>query len=383
MRLANIALYFEIDLIALAVVLVVLFYGWSTGAHRLEKKAFRTITLLCLLMVSTDIPLWLLDGARFPGARIVLQTAMLLFGISTVGIGGAWLMYCDARVIKDGNRRLRYILYTLPTIAGTIAALIGLRYGWFYYYDEQNVYHRGAAYLLNLSFVLIQIAGSGLMIIRRGRRMNRVERQDAHSLMFFLVPPLVAIIIQSMFYGMSLIPVGITISLLIAFVQRQGALITIDSLTGLNNGRAFEHYMERWFLEDSPDRLLYVAIVNADNFKAINTAFGHRAGDSALVRIGYVIRNACLRQDFVARISGDEFVVAGHRKDTYAIEALVRSIHRAVDSENKTGENPFELALSVGYAVYDPKVHKTLDELVSAADMEMYKAKALRHERIF
>lgn len=83
-----------------------------------------------------------------------------------------------------------------------------------------------------------------------------------------------------------------------------------DPLTGLPNRQAL---MER--LEEEAARCarrgrrFCVVFVDLDNFKLVNDALGHLAGDEALRRAAERLRRCVRRGDFVARYGGDEFVV--------------------------------------------------------------------------
>ncbi len=79
-----------------------------------------------------------------------------------------------------------------------------------------------------------------------------------------------------------------------------------DPLTALPNRRAFEDRMIELSAHGEDSALL---VIDVDEFKAINDAQGHDAGDALLVRLGQAIRGAVRAGDTVARIGGDEFTV--------------------------------------------------------------------------
>ncbi len=81
-----------------------------------------------------------------------------------------------------------------------------------------------------------------------------------------------------------------------------------DALTDLWNRRAFDDKM-REFIEDPSTRPLSLVLIDVDNFKAINDAFGHQAGDGALQQVAAKMRQATRKADVLARLGGDEFAV--------------------------------------------------------------------------
>ncbi len=80
-----------------------------------------------------------------------------------------------------------------------------------------------------------------------------------------------------------------------------------DALTGVGNRRAFDTWVARRTArhEDS----VCVLVVDVDNLKAVNDVGGHAAGDLILRSIATVLRAQSGRDDLVARVGGDEFVV--------------------------------------------------------------------------
>jgi diguanylate cyclase len=85
-----------------------------------------------------------------------------------------------------------------------------------------------------------------------------------------------------------------------------------DALTGLPNRRSLLPELGRMLARvQRDDRALVVAFVDLDAFKAVNDDRGHDAGDRLLVALARSLEASLRGGDLVARIGGDEFVVAG------------------------------------------------------------------------
>ena len=193
----------------------------------------------------------------------------------------------------------------------------------------------------------------------------------------FVIAPGLALLVQAMFYGVSLIPLGISGSLLLIFLQRIIGMITKDHLTGLDNRRAFERKLDEAIREATDHEKLFVMMVDANYFKTINDTYGHDAGDEALVHIAKTLQNACEEGDYVARVGGDEFVIIGTRESEEMVEELGWSINnRLEDKSRKTG---YLLSVSIGYEIYHYRTHKTGSELYKKADEKMYENKRQYH----
>ncbi len=84
-------------------------------------------------------------------------------------------------------------------------------------------------------------------------------------------------------------------------------LAAIDPLTGVNNRRILEWQIERRMTNASP---FFVVYLDLNEFKHINDALGHQAGDDLLMQFAGELRQSLRSTDLVGRLGGDEFVVA-------------------------------------------------------------------------
>jgi diguanylate cyclase (GGDEF)-like protein len=153
----------------------------------------------------------------------------------------------------------------------------------------------------------------------------------------------------------------------------ESRLARTDSLTGLANVRSFmEQTQLRRRQEDAqPFSVLYIDI---DNFKCLNDAYGHLAGDEFLRAVGQVVRETIRGGDEAARVGGDEFVIVVREVD--AITA--RSIAARLLARIRTLAERFPEAgvgASVGLVQFD-RFPAELEDILRRADAAMYRAKA-------
>jgi diguanylate cyclase (GGDEF)-like protein len=157
-------------------------------------------------------------------------------------------------------------------------------------------------------------------------------------------------------------------------LQRSAAfhLAMTDVLTGLENRRAMEIYLERQFAGAArQDRNVAVVIFDLDNFKGFNDRFGHAGGDEVLREFGAILRRKTRAMDLSARIGGEEFVsVLSGTPDGAAIFA-----QRVADDLAGRRFHGQVVTLSAGVAGYDPAQDSAAD-LLEAADRALYRAKA-------
>jgi diguanylate cyclase (GGDEF)-like protein len=129
------------------------------------------------------------------------------------------------------------------------------------------------------------------------------------------------------------------------------------------------------------NRPFQVVMLDLDEFKAVNDTFGHKAGDMMLKEISKVMREQLREYDFLARYAGDEFVAVVPETPGFPIEELCRRIEQAVlDFSLPVGnKGSARVGISIGAACY-PRDGETLDQVLIAADHNMYATKAA-HKR--
>jgi diguanylate cyclase (GGDEF)-like protein/PAS domain S-box-containing protein len=147
-----------------------------------------------------------------------------------------------------------------------------------------------------------------------------------------------------------------------------------DPLTGLANRTLLrdrlEHALARSQREE--EHATGVLFVDLDNFKQVNDAYGHAAGDAVLVELGRRLRGAVRPADTVARLGGDEFVIVCEEVDADDVLALGHRLLTAVSEPLTMAGVQYELTASIGIALgrTDP------DALLGDADAAVYQAKA-------
>ena len=150
---------------------------------------------------------------------------------------------------------------------------------------------------------------------------------------------------------------------------------TTDGLTGLANHKRFYQILERelWRTRRYGGQISLI-MVDVDNLKKINDAYGHRAGDKVIRQIGRKIRE-CIRQiDTPARYGGDEFAIilpnTSLRDATVVAERMVDSVSRSPITWKK---EQIGLSISVGLGQYGSDTSP--EDITSRSDQALYTAK--------
>lgn len=148
-----------------------------------------------------------------------------------------------------------------------------------------------------------------------------------------------------------------------------------DPLTEIYNRRSLDDIAGRLISHARRRQApLTFLMVDADNFKQINTRFGHLTGDYVLAEIAGILRASIRGSDAAIRYGGDEFLVL--LADTTAIGAqnVIERIKNELNNWNNAKHlEDFKISLSIGSAEWHEG--ETLDEMLDGADRRMYEHK--------
>ncbi|HJS11951.1 diguanylate cyclase [Sphingopyxis sp.] len=156
-----------------------------------------------------------------------------------------------------------------------------------------------------------------------------------------------------------------------------------DTLTAMPNRAAFDEQLaERIRSAEGRGDRFALLFIDADNFKAANDNFGHAAGDTVLVALSACIKGTLRKDDFAARIGGDEFIVIIDPLGADTIPDDLANRIRACVSQPIAlpGGESYRAAVSVGVAIFpDDGINATA--LLTAADAAMYADKLTNRSR--
>lgn len=161
-------------------------------------------------------------------------------------------------------------------------------------------------------------------------------------------------------------------------------LATTDSLTGLHNRRFLDENLNSVFaLAKRHGDPLCLVLMDIDNFKQINDAYGHVAGDAVLKQLADLIRLGIRDSDISARLGGDEFAFVLPRTNVqqgsiFASGLLEKS--RAHDFKLPDGKI-LSVTLSMGVTQLTDDIH-SIEALFGAADRALYQSKHRGRNRV-
>ncbi|MGD8639375.1 MAG: diguanylate cyclase [Gammaproteobacteria bacterium] len=156
-----------------------------------------------------------------------------------------------------------------------------------------------------------------------------------------------------------------------------------DPLTKLGNRRSFFHSASTSLAQTlRQNEHFSIIILDIDHFKRINDTYGHQAGDVVLQQLAMVLSTAIREGDSLARIGGEEFVVASPYTNRLAAIVLSERLRKAVEASEFVFEgNRIPVTISLGIASMTA-AGDDIDRLLAVADSRLYLAKQKGRNRI-
>ncbi len=154
-----------------------------------------------------------------------------------------------------------------------------------------------------------------------------------------------------------------------------------DGLTGLANRRLLLDRMEQAIARAKHhSHMGGLLFLDLDNFKTINDSLGHKVGDELLCQVAQRLQAAASREDTVARMGGDDFVILLPEVDddpevtAKDVQEFAEKCRDSISMSYHVDGHDLHITLSIGVALF-PMGAETADDLLKQADTAMYRAK--------
>ncbi|MDF2921185.1 MAG: domain S-box [Paenibacillaceae bacterium] len=223
--------YVQTSVIGLAVTIVICFHMFRRNRPKTElRNIFLCLLLSNMLLLLLEMLLNILTGSDWAAAHWLLPAIVCVFYIMNPVPEALWIFYLDAVIRRNeqqGMSRRTAVVICLPLLMNTALSLASLSGGGLFYVDDSNVYQRGPYFLLMPAMCYIYLLYYlALVVLKR----KSVSSQEFRALLFAALPPLAAGLLQSMFFGLSILWVALSFSLLIIYLNLQSEQVYMEMI---------------------------------------------------------------------------------------------------------------------------------------------------------
>ena len=351
----------------------------TRGKHRYGDVCFIMLICIGITCAIAETVSFYVDGNSDGALRIINFAINTLLYSCTATVSVLWVFYTDLK-LNNNPKRLKTVFAPMVIFwAALIGLLVGNIFGQYLFsIDANNVYKREPMGYTFYVFLLISFVVSIVLYVKRYIQHGRAQ---FFPIWMFLSPVIASVIIQALYYGISLAWLGCAIGLTGLYINVQSKMSMVDCLTQIYNRTYIEHKLVSMKMHQ---KAAYCGIMlDIDYFKEINDTFGHSIGDEALEEAASLLVKATDRNSIPFRFAGDEFIIIVREKngDLNKLEERAIEIENRVREETKNFNNsyrrPYRIEFSMGHCIYDKKLPD--DDFFRSMDEAMYKEKEAHH----
>lgn len=361
---------------------IILFKIHSGVNKQLSQVYLGNLTFVMMLYFLAEIFWAIVDGGIVASTRPLLYLSNIFTYVLLSIAAYQWYLLSEAiqndKAVENDPGKL---ILSIPVWLATILCVTAYRTGLVYYVDETGKLVNGKLYVLLIIVPFgYMIAASVKAFCRALAKDKYAERNIYFMIGIFPTAPIILGALQAFYWRIPFLCYGAVAAVFYIYTSIQDNLISLDPLTQINNRTQMYKYLTQKMRTAEPGLSLFLIMVDVDNFRAINDAYGHVEGDRALVRISNAIKNACQgprNRFFVSRYGGDEFIIVAemaYRAEATWLAEQIRTNVRRITSENNL---KYSMSVSVGIAQYDFAEPISIQSFIARADSDLHKQKKL------
>lgn len=355
------------SVLGIMLVLTMYFSNRQRIGHDKDMRTISNMLLITLGACIADPIVYYIAGLPGLGAKVIIYINGSWLFLANVCLGYSWVKFLTdhLHISFSGTRRKVHRAFMVVALVCLVINIFVP----FVFSAPNNVYQREAAYGIFLAIALVYIIDS-LVLYFRCR--NKVGILKFFPVQIFLIPVMAGIVIQVLFYEMSVIWPSVAVALAGVMTALKNEVIYTDRLTGLYN-RSYLDYI-RQEIADRKETSLSGIMIDLNDFKQINDDYGHSVGDEALIEAAGIFNDAFSEYGVVTRYAGDELVALLNTTDEALVESLIAKANAAMDKRNAANTKVYRLSAAMGYAVFDFR-DQSMDDFLKRIDQEMYRKK--------
>lgn len=346
----------------------------------LQMRHFRGMSMFFIVYLISDI-IWALGQSDFIPFSVTLNKVTSVTGlVAVILLTLGWCIFVIFRIGQNNTKNIKLLIGIHYGVAAldVILTITSVFTGYYFFIDDNNVYQLSNGYTFHLVLIFIQLFGSGIYSFVQSLSNKQVKLKKEYRLpLLFIIIPAVAAVLESILPLTPIVPLGTFLPILFAFLEIQNSEIYSDALTGLNNRRRMEIFLQDMIHNATDDKPFRIYMIDVNDFKQVNDKFGHIVGDRALQLVADALHNVSDRlHGFCARYGGDEFVLIIN-KEAPVQEAIQNEVNTLRGS---CADLIPTLTVCTGFAECRSGA-MTATQLIAQADEKLYVQKEIFHGR--
>ncbi len=330
-----------------------------------SKRLLKWIIAATILSIVMEPLTWIFDDMPTGTGFLLNHLTNALLVLLAPVIAGLFAAYIDLKLNNDWNRLRRRLFYQGPTTAMAVLLLVNLAFPLFFFIDpDLNHYVQLPFHLFTYMLVLAIYLTTGALTFHA---RDRIETGVYRTVFIFLFLPIIGMAVQAVNLRLNFSWTTVGIAILIVYTFLESSAGEKDFLTGLYSRSIYDRYVSTLIAQRTPFRLM---MIDLNDFKGINDEHGHLSGDLVLREFSRILQQVFGREQMVARLAGDEFIVVIEHTQEEEEDIPAR-----ITSACRVHHHRLIQHLCFGYGLETYVSGMSYDELYTRVDEKMYRRK--------
>jgi diguanylate cyclase (GGDEF)-like protein len=343
----------------LVLVLILVDYLSRANTDHFQRRLYLSTLLSILTAILFNFASTILDGRPGLTVRVFLHITNNIFFIFQHLSYYLAVVFIDYLVNKNNARVKKFLYIVLGLMALNILVMVlNISGGFYFYITEDNHFQNGGLFLVRfyLGYIAILMLVVDLLISAKHLKGLHITLIVVFAILFGIGTAL-----DTFFAGGHLIWAFFTGGLLYGYFFIIRSDTTRDSMTGVGNRSGFFEFISQ-LARMNTKQAYAMALFDINGLKKINEDHGQEAGDRALAEMAEILKKCSRQSDFLARIGGDEFIIAIKAK--FDIERLLLRVLRTLETYNQKPDRLYTLSISYGYDTFTTRTDTTIEEFL-------------------
>ncbi len=319
-------------------------------------------------LVTTVVQYYNFWGIR----RLGIVMYSFVFTINAVYVL-AWLIYLRERLGKETSHDRGYVrrllILTAPVILLLFLSIANMFVPiYFSYYDMHYV--RKIWYYLTLIIPICYLVYGIILFFRSKQREKLYQELPFVS---FVLPIVVAHILESFFIHLCVIPLSNTIALVILVLMNAKQNAAVDPLSGVYTKSEMYRYFDDRSSQNKPFGRMTGIMIRLEYLQSIYSRVGHKTGDLAISDIGYMIRSNIPNTAVAYHYSDDTFIVLQEKAEEKDALRVISRLKAELLKFNQNTATMYELHISYGISGFEE--NDTADRFIDRMSQRLQRNK--------